>query len=261
MSDLVCYCHMGPNRRRRERLILRIASAASKPPRLLRLGCGCLTTCRLAARGLLESWTTLCYLAGRFPEFTFGSGVLCQAYRNPALVAKMAATFQFLDGGRLFGLGRGGREDEFHAYNYPFPAPGQRVSELEEAIRVIKLMWAEEEATFEGQYYQVHNARCEPRPSPPPPILIGAHHPRMLHIAARMADWWDVTGSAIGRADYPGLSAEMDRVLKEVGRDPGTIRRSFSGPCLVSTSQEEIEQFANRMPRRARDRGHTRSGG
>ncbi|MFL5734809.1 MAG: LLM class flavin-dependent oxidoreductase [Chloroflexia bacterium] len=198
---------------------------------------------------VLECWTTLTYLAGRFPDLSFGSGVMCQAFRNPALVAKMAATFQFLTGGRLIlGMGTGWKEDEFLSYNYPFLSPNARVSELEEAIRIIKLMWVEEKATFEGAHYQIHSARCEPRPQPPPHIVVGAHHPRMLRIAARLADWWDVSGSAIGRNDYPALSAEMDRALAEVGRDPRTLRRSYSGPCLVTTSQNEIDQYAGNMP-------------
>ena len=205
---------------------------------------------QVGSQDALECWTTLSYFAGRYPDLFFGPAVMCQAFRNPALVAKMAATFQFLTGGRLvLGMGAGWKEDEFRSYNYPFPSPGARVSELEEAVRIIKLMWVEEEATFEGQHYQVHSARCEPRPQPPPPILIGAHHPGMLRLAARMADWWDVTGSAIARDDYPALSAEMDRAMAEVGRNPLTIRRSYSGPCLVTTSQEEIEQFTNRLPR------------
>jgi alkanesulfonate monooxygenase SsuD/methylene tetrahydromethanopterin reductase-like flavin-dependent oxidoreductase (luciferase family) len=179
----------------------------------------------------------------------FGSGVLCQAFRNPALVAKMGATFQYLTGGRLIlGLGAGWKEDEFHSYDYSFPSPGTRVSELEEAAQVIKALWTEDEATFEGKHYRVRAARCEPRPDPVPPIVIGGHQPRMQHIVARLADWWDISGSAIARADYPALVERMDGILDEVGRDPATLQRSFTGPCAVAPTEAEVKALAARIP-------------
>jgi alkanesulfonate monooxygenase SsuD/methylene tetrahydromethanopterin reductase-like flavin-dependent oxidoreductase (luciferase family) len=204
---------------------------------------------QVGGQDVLECWTTLAYLAALHPDMYVGSVVLCQAFRNPGLVAKMGATFQYLTGGRMIlGLGAGWKEDEFHSYNYEFPSPGTRVSELEEAVQIIKALWTQEEATFEGKHYQVRAARCEPRPNPVPPILIGGHQSRMMRITARFADWWDISGSATARTDYPALSAQMDSILDEVGRDRKSLQRSFSGPCAVASSEAEVKELAARIP-------------
>jgi alkanesulfonate monooxygenase SsuD/methylene tetrahydromethanopterin reductase-like flavin-dependent oxidoreductase (luciferase family) len=197
---------------------------------------------------MLEAWTTLTYYAARHPALLFGHGVLCQSYRNPALLAKTAATFQYLTGGRLlFGLGAGWKEDEYLAYNYPFPSPGTRVAELGETLQIVKAMWTQEQATFEGQHYQVHAAYCEPKPDPIPPIVIGGRQPRILRLIAREADWWDVSGFSLARTDYPALVAEMDRACAEVGRDPQTLRRTFSASCACAPREAAVAALAEGM--------------
>lgn len=204
---------------------------------------------QMGTADVLECWTTLAYFAGRHPDLSFGTAVACQAYRNPALLAKTAATFQFLTGGRLtLGVGAGWNEAEFRAYNYPFPPAGVRVSEVAEAVRIITSLWTREETTFEGQHYQVYGAHCEPRPDPVPPIGIGGHGPRMLRVAARLADGWDVTGSGLARDEYPAVAATMARILGEVSRDPSTLRRSYSGPCVVATTDEKARELKGRLP-------------
>src|SRR3954452_18469759 len=123
---------------------------------------------------MIEAWVGLTYFAARHPELQFGHAVLCQSFRNPALLAKTAASFQFLSGGRLiFGIGAGWHEEEYKAYNWPFPGPGVRLAELEEAVEIVKRMWTEDETTFEGRHYSVYAARCVPKPDPVPPIMIG----------------------------------------------------------------------------------------
>jgi alkanesulfonate monooxygenase SsuD/methylene tetrahydromethanopterin reductase-like flavin-dependent oxidoreductase (luciferase family) len=204
---------------------------------------------QVGTQDVMECWTTLAYLAALYPQMHIGSVVLCQAFRNPALIAKMAATLQYLTGGRLtLGLGAGWNEAEFRAYNYPFPPPGTRVGELEEAVQIVKALWTQEETTFEGKHYSVRSARSEPRPEPPPLLLVGGHGPRMLQIAARYADWWDITGSAVPRDDYPALARRMDEVLERVGRDPRTLKRSFSGPCAIAPTESEVAELSARMP-------------
>src|SRR5436305_14982314 len=114
-----------------------------------------------------ECMTTLSYFAGEFPQFRVGALVMCQSYRNPALTAKMAANLQWISGGRfILGLGAGWKEDEYHAYNYPFPDARTRLDELEEAILIIKSMWTTRPASFTGKHYSIQNAYCEPQPSP-----------------------------------------------------------------------------------------------
>ena len=138
--------------------------------------------------------------AGCNYRLRFGNAVLCQSFRNPALLAKMAATLQFMSGGRfILGLGAGWHEEEYQAYGYEFPSAPVRVEQLEEAIQIIQIMWREETATFQGRHYQVAEARCEPRPDPIPPIMVGAFKPKMLRLAAKYADWWNVSSTSLAR--------------------------------------------------------------
>ena len=201
---------------------------------------------QFAQHDILEGWTTLTYFAARHPELRFGHAVLCQSFRNPALLAKMAATFQFLSGGRLIvGLGAGWHEPEYQAYNFPFPAAGTRVEELAEAVAICKALWGSNEATVAGKHYQVRAAVAEPRPDPAPPIMIGGRQPRILRLIAAQADWWDVSGfGSVARADYPALAEEMARACAEVGRDPATLRRSFSCACACAPSEAALAELA-----------------
>src|SRR5258708_4959016 len=142
--------------------------------------------------GALECLTTLSYLAGAFPQYHVGSLVLGQAYRNPALLAKMAANLQLLSRGRfILGLGAGWKEDEYRAYGYPFPNTKTRLEQLEEAAIILKKMWTTRPATFTGKHYQISEAYCEPQPNPAIPLLIGGGgEEKTLGIIARQADWW-----------------------------------------------------------------------
>src|SRR5512136_419470 len=124
---------------------------------------------------ILESFTTLAYMAALHPRLKFGHTVLCQSFRNPALLAKMGATLQFLSGGRfLLGIGAGWHAEEYRAYGYDFPSAQARVEQLEETLHIIKAMWTETKATFTGVHYRVRDACCEPKPDPLPPIMVGA---------------------------------------------------------------------------------------
>lgn len=193
--------------------------------------------------GLLEGFTTLSYLAARHPRLLFGHTVLCQSFRNPALVAKMGATLQFLSGGRfILGMGAGWDEPEYRAYGYDFPPAGVRVAQLDEALRIVKALWTQERATFEGRHYRVRDARCEPRPDPLPPILVGAFRPRMLRLAAEHADWWDV--SSTGPERYRALAEEFDRACAAVGRDAKTVRRSTGGGWACAPARDKADALA-----------------
>jgi alkanesulfonate monooxygenase SsuD/methylene tetrahydromethanopterin reductase-like flavin-dependent oxidoreductase (luciferase family) len=191
---------------------------------------------------LLEGFTTLTYMAARHPQLTFGHAVLCQSFRNPALLAHMGATLHFLSGGRfILGLGAGGQQEEYRAYGYDFPSAHTRVEQLEEALQIIKAMWTDERATFAGRHYHVSEARCAPRPDPIPTIMVGAFKPKMLRLTAKYADWWNV--SSTGVKDYRRLVEECERACVEVGRDPVTLRRSWCGGCACARTQEEAERF------------------
>jgi alkanesulfonate monooxygenase SsuD/methylene tetrahydromethanopterin reductase-like flavin-dependent oxidoreductase (luciferase family) len=192
---------------------------------------------------LLEGFTALTYLSARHPRLTFGHSVLCQSFRNPALVAKMAATLQFLSGGRfILGLGAGWNEEEYRAYGYDFPPAGVRVEELEEALQIIKGLWTQERFTFEGKHYRVLGARCEPRPDPLPPVMIGAFRPKMLRLTAKYSDWWNV--SSTGVETYRGMVKRFESACAEVGRDPSTVRRSWGGGCACAPTEAEAKVLA-----------------
>ena len=189
---------------------------------------------------ILEGWTILTYLAALHPQFTFGHVVLCQSFRNPALLAKMAATFQYMSSGRfILGIGAGWKEDEYKAYGYEFPSAGTRVEELEETLQIIKALWRDECATVQGKHYQVVDAYCEPKPEPIPTIMVGGFKTRMLHLIARHADWWNVSWTPI--AAYRELVAECERACAYVGRDPATLRRTWYGGCLCAPSEAAVE--------------------
>lgn len=191
----------------------------------------------------IESFTTLAYLSALHPQLKFGHTVVCQSFRNPALVAKMGATLQFLSGGRfLFGIGAGWQEQEYRAYGYDFPPARMRVEQLEEALQIIKAMWTEQKATFSGVYYRVNEAACEPKPDPLPPMMIGALKPKMLRITAKYADEWNVSSTGIGK--YRRLVEVFERACADVGRDPATVRRSWGGGCICRPTQAEAEHIA-----------------
>jgi alkanesulfonate monooxygenase SsuD/methylene tetrahydromethanopterin reductase-like flavin-dependent oxidoreductase (luciferase family) len=192
---------------------------------------------------MLEGFTALSYMAALHPQLTFGHSVLCQSFRNPALLAKMGATLQFLSGGRfILGIGAGGNAEEHRAYGYDFPPGGVRVEQLEETLQIIKALWTEEMATFAGKYYQVIDAYCEPKPNPLPPVMIGAFKPKMLRLTATYADWWNV--SSTGIEGYRQLAEACERACAEVGRDPATLRRTWCGGCVCAATQAEVEAIA-----------------
>jgi alkanesulfonate monooxygenase SsuD/methylene tetrahydromethanopterin reductase-like flavin-dependent oxidoreductase (luciferase family) len=197
---------------------------------------------QFGAADVLEGFTALTYMAALHPQLKFGHAVLCQSFRNPALLAKMGATLQFLSGGRfILGLGAGWHEEEYRAYGYDFPPNGVRVEQLEEALQIIQALWSQEQATFKGKYYRVSQAYCQPRPDPIPPLMFGAFKPKMLRLAAKYADWWNVSSSSINR--YRAMAEAFKRACAEVGRDPSTVKRSWVGGCACAPTQAEAEAF------------------
>jgi alkanesulfonate monooxygenase SsuD/methylene tetrahydromethanopterin reductase-like flavin-dependent oxidoreductase (luciferase family) len=163
----------------------------------------------------IEGWTLLTYLAAAFPRFRYGHLVLSQSYRNPALLAKMAASLQLLTGGRfILGLGAGWHEEEYRAYGYQYPSGGVRVAQPAEAIEVIQALWTQSPATYHGTYYDVEGAYCEPRPDPPIPIMVGTNGPKALAVTARLADMWNWDGpwDTVYRRPYETLQEHCQTI-------------------------------------------------
>ena len=141
----------------------------------------------------MEAWTTMTWLAAKFPRVMLCHHVLGQGYRNPALTAKMAATLQVLSENRfILGIGAGWREEEYRAYGYEFPRPAVRFQELEELIHICRLMWTQDLPSFEGKHFSITEAAAPPLPEVVPPVCIGAYGEQIgLPMAGRLADMWN----------------------------------------------------------------------
>ena len=144
-----------------------------------------------------------------------GPFVLNVMNRHPAVLARTASTIDAISGGRLrLGIGIGGHEREHVAYGKEFPEPAERAARLEEAIAVIRALWTGGPSTFDGHFYTLRDAYAHPVPDPAPPILVGAHTPAGVRIAARAADGW-----AAEVPTYESLRARYEEALAAAGRD------------------------------------------
>jgi alkanesulfonate monooxygenase SsuD/methylene tetrahydromethanopterin reductase-like flavin-dependent oxidoreductase (luciferase family) len=188
----------------------------------------------------IECFSTMAYFAAEFPQFRVGSLVMSQSYRNPALLAKMAANVQAMSGGRfILGLGAGWKEDEYHAYGYPFPDARTRVEELEEALIIIKSMWTSRSATFAGKHYHIQDAWCEPQPSPVIPLLIGGGgEQRTLAIVARYADWYNFNSSTLEQ--YAHKVSVLRQHCEKIGRNPAEIKLTYLSTISVAEDPAKV---------------------
>lgn len=188
---------------------------------------------------VFEAWTVLSYLAARWPQFSVGPMVMGQNYRNPALLAKMGATLQVLSQGRfIMGIGAGWKEDEYKAYNYPFPPVGTRVDQLEDSLEIIKRLWTQPgKVSYQGKHYSISEAYCEPKPDPLPPIVIGAKGNRMLGLTAKYADWWNI--SDVNYALFTDRLNVLNEQCAKIKRDPNSIRKTWFGRLVVADSEAE----------------------
>jgi alkanesulfonate monooxygenase SsuD/methylene tetrahydromethanopterin reductase-like flavin-dependent oxidoreductase (luciferase family) len=188
---------------------------------------------------VFEAWTVLSYLAARWPQFQVGPMVMGQNYRNPALLAKMGATLQVLSQGRfILGIGAGWKEDEYQAYNYPFPPVGTRVDQLEDSLEIIKRLWTQPgKVSYQGKQYSITDAYCEPKPDPLPPIVIGAKGNRILGLTAKYADWWNISD-----ANYDLFTDRLNvlnQQCENIKRDPNSIRKTWFGRLVVAETESE----------------------
>jgi len=186
-----------------------------------------------------ESWSLLSYLAPLTRRVRLGMLVLCNSYRNPALLAKMAATLDNISQGRLeFGIGAGWYEEEYKRYGYPYPNDSTRISMLDESLQIITKMWCEEKPSFRGKYYSIKDAYCQPKPlqQPHPPITVGGSGRLTLKVATKHADWTNYRGSVERVKELHGV---LEGWCRSLGRDAKSIRRSIHWLGVLGATKEE----------------------
>jgi F420-dependent oxidoreductase-like protein len=192
---------------------------------------------------MFEGWTTLGVIAGFTSKIRLGTLVTGNIYRHPSVLAKIGATLDVLSKGRLFmGIGAGWNEEESKAYGIRFPTTKERFRRLEEAVQIIRLMWTEEKASFNGQFYKIHDAYCNPKPiqKPHPPIMIGGSGEReTLKLVAKYADACNLFGSS----DTIRKKLEVLREhCKTVGRDYNSILKTRLGVVLMDKDKAALEK-------------------
>ena len=173
-------------------------------------------------RGIWECWTMLAALAEATQRVEIGTLVLCNSFRNPAILAKMATAADEVSHGRLIlGVGAGWNEPEYQAFGLPFD---HRVDRFEEALQILTPLLRDGHVDFAGQYYQARN--CEDVPRGPrsagPPLMVGSEGPRMLKLTAQYADLWN-TGYMGKPETMAEPLAKIAAACREVGRDPATV--------------------------------------
>jgi probable F420-dependent oxidoreductase len=172
--------------------------------------------------GIWECWTMLSALTQATQKIKLGTLVLCNSFRNPAILAKMAATLDEVSQGRLIlGIGAGWNEPEYEAFGLPYD---HRVDRLEEALQILCPLVREGKVDFQGKYYQAHNCEITPRgPSQNGmPIMIGGEGKRMLRLTARYADLWNI--GYMGKPQtFEPFRNNMLQACTDVGRDPATL--------------------------------------
>ncbi|MDA4129826.1 MAG: LLM class flavin-dependent oxidoreductase, partial [Thaumarchaeota archaeon] len=199
---------------------------------------------------IFESWTSLSYLAAITSKIQLGPFVLCNSYRNPALVGKMATTLDILSNGRLYlGVGAGWHVDEYKAYGYRFPPPRERVESLRDTLLILRSMFSEVKSSFSGKYASIEGAVNNPQPvqRPRPPIMVGAYGDKMLKLIAELADGWCVSSLPGDPSDaspevFRKRSGYLDSCCSKIGRNPEGIDRIWTGHVIVASDKKTADE-------------------
>jgi alkanesulfonate monooxygenase SsuD/methylene tetrahydromethanopterin reductase-like flavin-dependent oxidoreductase (luciferase family) len=180
--------------------------------------------------GIHEGWTILSALAAATNRIEVGSLVMCGSFRNPALLAKMAATADTIARGRLIlGLGAGWYDPEYETFGYP---TDHRVARFEEALRIIRPLLRGETVTVSGRFHEVADAVLLPPPERPIPLLVAAKGPRVLRLTARYADAWNTAWFGLPDERLRRRVVDLETALEAEGRDPSKLRRTVGAEVL-----------------------------
>jgi len=191
---------------------------------------------------ILESWTTMTACATLTRRVRVGGTVLCNSFRSPALLAKMAATLDVISSGRFeLGIGAGWHEPEYHAYGFDFPRPAIRIEQLAEAIGIIKRLWAGERVEFKGRHYHLTGGQCRPLPvqRPRPPIMIGGSgEKKMMRLVAEEADIWNASAGNYAQLDHK--IAVLREHCRAVGRDFTSLELSLQDLVVIAPTDAAL---------------------
>ena len=192
----------------------------------------------------LEGWTTLAAFAAETERIGIGLMVTGNTYRNPAILASIAATVDIISNGRVnLGIGAGWNEYEHESMGIPLYKPGTRIRRLDEACQIIKLLYTQDVTNFDGKYYQLKDARREPKPiqKPYPPIVIGGSGEQLtLRVVAKHANIWNYVFGTVD--DFQRKVGILKEHCAAVGRDPQEIDLSVQ----VRIDYDDVSEAAKR---------------
>jgi F420-dependent oxidoreductase-like protein len=208
-------------------------------------------------KNIFECFTLLSSLTAITKRIKIGQIVTCNSYRNPSLLAKITSTLDVISNGRSeLGIGAGWYGREYEAYGYDFPPHATRINQLDEAITIIKAMWSNKRSvSFEGKYYKLKDAICNPKPiqKPHPIIMIGGSGEKyLLKMAAKHADRYNLFfGSP---SDIKRKISLLKEYCKSLESNIGTnhhkdIQYSVVLPCIVRDSEEEVNKIIEQYKR------------
>jgi len=197
-------------------------------------------------RQALETFLSFVLVATETSRIRFGPLVASSTFRHPSLVARMSAQIDALSGGRfILGMGAGWNVPEHEAFGLPFPPIKERMDRLEESIQVVRALWSDGPANFEGRHYTLKDALCEPKPTQRPlPIVVGGSgERRTLKLVAQYAQEWNGVGLTVEA--YQAKRAVLEQHCADVGRDPRTIRHSqMTGFIIGKTEADQRAHLA-----------------
>mgnify|MGYP001612953187 FL=1 len=195
-----------------------------------------------------ESISTMTALANETKNVRVGSLVFCVNYRHPGVLAKALCTIDHLSGGRVeCGIGAGWHEPEYRGYGIPFERIGIREDQLEEAVQVLRLLFTQPIANFKGQYFQLNEARCNPKPLQRHlRIWIGGlGEKRTLRAAAKYADGWNAP--YISPQEFRRKSQILDDWCQKEGRDPAKVLRTINVGFYMGATERGAKRQEERM--------------
>ena len=202
-------------------------------------------------RDCLEAWTLVAALARETTRIRLGVLVTAAQYRNPALLAKIVAGVDQMSDGRVeFGIGAGWKTEEYRAYGYEFLPAGARVEQLKDTLEICRRLWTSDRATYHGKHYRIDDAVCAPKPAqrPHPPIWVGGSGPRVIRLAARYADGFDLgrrgpAGAPLSEEEMTVALAEVRKICAEAGRDRPIALSHWVGAELASDGESQRALF------------------